>query len=504
MEREIAELECKNEIQQVVLDHDARTIDLLRAHVKKAVGATLLESRLAEADIEKVKRKYQIKSTEYEFDMTLQEIWEHSLRQQIMLLQLKLTAAEDDLLTSKSLVSILSKQCDLQSRAGKALGSQTAMWRKRAISLRRLVEQHVLEIQQLEDEVAYESSYCSEVKSQLDSAQGQIQRLKEELSLTERIASAAQERANLAERTLQQRESLASDRAQLQADMQLYSQDLAKMALETGSVANLKFQQTIANAQAECAAEREMRLKAESKAAAAEERANRLAKEVSRLEKQLEAKNRRVSSLEGALQQREVTTPADHKALGAALNAVGDLVSQLDDSPEEAVVRKLNPNVGRKRGRRKAPGARSDYESDASDDDPTFDIAAQPAVKAIPAGKTKGKAKAKKGRLSNANDLGGVMKGDTKTKVLRGEEKQAPEQDKENMENALPPIPSLLNVNKSTETTEQKDGGLFGNKPNINNGGKRRLLGVSSTMGGGLISSNALPTSQLLFRPPKL
>jgi hypothetical protein len=280
------------------------------------------------------------------------------------------------------------------------------------------------------------------------------------------------------------------------------------MALETGSVANLKFQQTIANAQAECAAERELRVKAEAKAAAADERANRLAKEVSKLERQLEAKNRRVSSLEGALQQREVSTPADHKALGQALNAVGDLVSQLDDSPEEVVVRKLNHNVGRKRGRAKVAEVRvgngrsmnlDDDSPDDSDDDPTYNIAAPTVPAAQMKKKSKAKTKAKKGRLSNADEFGMA--------------KQELEHDKENKENKvaatsayLPPLPSLSLSNKSTEPAEHNDLGQLKNNPpiNNNNGGKRRLLGVSTAVGNNVMSSNALSTSQLLFRPPKL
>lgn len=284
------------------------------------------------------KKRHAIQMAEYEFEISKKVVAEHSLRQEAMLLQLKLSAAEDNLSTSQRAAAALRKQVELESKAGRALGAQNGILRNRLSSMQAACDEHSHLVQQLKDRALRDTDTISTL-------QFQISRLKEELSLSERTISAAQERAHLAEQTLKQRDALASERAQMQAEMQHYSQDLAKMALETGSAANVKLQQAISEAQAGLRDERRERTNAESRAAAAEARALQLEKETERLEKQIESKIRRIAALEEALRQRDIATPASNKAVKSALDAVGTLVNQLGDSPETDVRPKRRSSI---------------------------------------------------------------------------------------------------------------------------------------------------------------
>lgn len=279
------------------------------------------------------------------------------MRQEMMILQLKLSAAEDELARRKAATEIIAKQIKLEASASQTLASQNCVLRNRVSMLQEklqnsskqaketrtqlvaAVAERDAQLQQLEERMRADSN---QALSELETAQALVSRLRNELVLAERTAAAAQERANLAEQTLQQREALATERAQMQADMQHYSQDLAKMALETGTAANAK---VLAETQALLGEERSARAAAETRAAASEARAAQLEKQLAQLEGQLERKGQRVARLEEALQQRETATPAGHRAVHAALHAVDALVSQLDNSPESEMPQRRAPAI---------------------------------------------------------------------------------------------------------------------------------------------------------------
>ena len=277
------------------------------------------------------------------------------MRQEMMILQLKLSAAEDELARRKAATDIITKQVKLEASASQAFSSQNIALRERISRLQKklqdssklaketrtqllaAVAERDAQLQQLQERLQSDSNHA---QSELDAAQALVSSLRSELALAEKTATAAQERASLAEQTLQQREALASERAQMHSDMQNYSQGLAKMALETGTAVNAK---VLAETQSLLGDERSARTAAEARAAAAEGRAAQLEKQVSQLEGHLEWKGQRVARLEEALQQRENATPAGHRGMHAALHAVDALVSQLDNSPESEMPHRRAP-----------------------------------------------------------------------------------------------------------------------------------------------------------------
>ncbi len=259
-----------------------------------------------------------------------------------MILQLKLSAAEDDLVRRRAAAEAITNQMTLESSVNRSLTSENAILRGKAVGLQeklneiwteaytQLAEREA-EIEELRQQLQMDGDQS---KHELVAAQNLAARLRDELALAERTAAAAQERANLAEQTMKHKEVLATERAQMQAEMKNYSQDLAKMALQSGNSAN---NQLLAETQTE--------LKAEKKArSAAEARCVQLEKMVAKLEGQLETKTRRVARLEEALTQNATATPAGARAVSAAMNAVGGILSQLDnDSPDSEMPQRHKP-----------------------------------------------------------------------------------------------------------------------------------------------------------------
>lgn len=75
-----------------------------------------------------------------------------------------------------------------------------------------------------------------------------------------------QERANLAEQTLQQKTALLVEKQRFQADVQHFSQDLQKLAKETSSKLDGKLAEQVAGVQAELFEEKKRRTDAEGEA----------------------------------------------------------------------------------------------------------------------------------------------------------------------------------------------------------------------------------------------
>jgi len=250
-----------------------------------------------------------------------------------MTAHLKLAAAEDDIAYNQSLIQHLSAYLELDRVANHSVSKENAKLRSRVVTLQGALEQHQQHSSKLRAQLVSALAALENRDAEIEELQGQFKmednHSKAELaSLSQRLAT-VEERAKLAEDTLRHRELLANERAQMQADMQHYSQDLAKMAIQTGNAANVTLQQTMTDMQLELEKERKARVDAES-------RATLLEKEVSRLEKKVDAKQRRIAGLEEAL-QRENQTPAGGRDVDDALDAVGAFVNQLGGSPESAM-----------------------------------------------------------------------------------------------------------------------------------------------------------------------
>jgi hypothetical protein len=281
-----------------------------------------------------LKRAHILQTAQYEFSLSKDKSDTHTLRQEMMILQLKLSAAEDDLIRRRAAAEAISNQMTLESSVNRSLTSENAILRGKVVGLQEKLNEIWKEAcTQLAEREAAAAELRQQLqmdgdqsKNELVAAQSLNARLRDELALAERTAAAAQERANLAEQTLKHREVLASERAQMQAEMQHYSQDLAKMALQTGNSAN---SQLLAETQAALKAERKAR-------SAAEARCVQLEKQVAKLENQVETKTRRVARLEEALTQNATATPAGARAVSAAMNAVGGILSQLDNNSPDS------------------------------------------------------------------------------------------------------------------------------------------------------------------------
>ncbi|KAG7672121.1 hypothetical protein Ndes2526B_g06897 [Nannochloris sp. 'desiccata'] len=342
LERSIDELQCDVGIRQACCALDARVVHMLKC--KTEVVAT--EARQAAHDLiedtEKLKSAHTLQAAQYEFVLSKDKSDTHTLRQEMMILQLKLSAAEDDLVRRRAAAEAITNQMTLESSINRSLTTENAILRGKAVGLQdklngiwteaySQIAEREAEVQELRQQLQMDGDQS---KNELVAALNLTARLRDEIALAERTAAAAQERANLAEQTLRHREVLATERAQMQAEMQHYSQDLAKMALKTGNSAN---NQLLAETQAT--------LKAEKKArSAAEARCVQLEKQLAKLEGQLETKTRRVARLEEALTQNATATPAGARAVSAAMNAVGGILSQLDNnSPDSEMPQRRKP-----------------------------------------------------------------------------------------------------------------------------------------------------------------
>ncbi len=289
-----------------------------------------------------LKSAHTLQAAQYDFVLSKDKSDTHTLRQEMMILQLKLSAAEDDLVRRRAAAEAIANQMTLESSVNRSLTSENAILRGKVVGLQEKlnelwkeactqISEREAHIEELRQQLQMDGDQS---KHELVAAQNLASRLRDELALAERTAAAAQERANLAEQTLKHREVLAEERAQMQAEMKNYSQDLAKMALQTGNSAN---NQLLAETQAV--------LKAEKKArSAAEARCVQLEKQVAKLEGQVETKSRRVARLEEALTQNATATPAGARAVSAAMNAVGGILSQLDNnSPDSEMPQRRKP-----------------------------------------------------------------------------------------------------------------------------------------------------------------
>ena len=349
-----------------------------------------------------LKSAHTLQTAQYEFTLSKNKSDTHTLRQEMMILQLKLSAAEDDLVRRRAAAEAITNQMTLESSINRSLTTENAVLRGRVVGLQeklneiwkeayaQLAEREA-EVEQLHQQLRMDEGQS---KTELVAAQNLVSRLRDELALAERTAAAAQERANLAEQTLKHKEVLATERAQMQAEMQHYSQDLAKMALQTGNSAN---NQLLIEAQAALKAEKKARAAAEARAAAAEARCVQLEKQVAKLEGQVETKSRRVARLEEVLTQKDTATPAGARAVSAAMNAVGGILSQLDNSPDSEMPQRRKPvsasligGAGKKKSTSSTAAAKqtkrgrkglasvpeNEEESDADDfgADPSFDF----------------------------------------------------------------------------------------------------------------------------------
>jgi hypothetical protein len=330
-----------------------------------------------------------------EFELSKSRVDMHRWRQRTALLKVKLSAAEEDLESHRRMGALLHRQMELEAASRQEVGAQAELLRGRLLDMQAAMEAAAQRAAAVRDELAESNAALEESRAAAeqmrrsleldgDHARVELAAAQARAAGAEQAAAAGKERAALAEQTLCHREALATERAQLQADVQGFSKDLAKMALETGSAANTQLQQAVAEAQGALFAERGVRAEAdaraaaaEARAAAAEARAAALEREVARLERQVDAKGRRVGSLEDALRQREAAaTPA--RQVTRALDAVGVLVSQLDGTPgTEEPVPAAAPLLGgaakpKARGGRKAKDAAPAALSDDEDRDPDF------------------------------------------------------------------------------------------------------------------------------------
>ncbi len=481
-------------------------------------------------------------AAEYEYELSQSKVDSHSMRQEMMVLQLRLSAAQDDLVRRKAAADILGRQMTLESSAARAVAAQNTQLREKVARLQARLQESweaaavvkgALAAELVEREAELEALY-EQVRH--DGAQGL--RLRDELVLAERAAAAARERAALAEDRLRHSEAIASERATLQASMQNYSQEVAKMAMQSGNAATTR---ALADAQDEAAEERRGR-------AAAEARAEALEKQVAQLKRDLKAKDRHVGRLEEALQARDVATPAV-QAVDAARDAVGGLISQLDDDTPGADMSKFKPapallGGGKRGGGAKAKAPLSAVAEDASDDDrgrdPDFGEENSPPKKAA-AAKKKAKAAADEGvgaapkrkraslaglvaaaKEANAAADGGSSKeeGEPKDKKARKEKKRALPKfdlqsvwgagDKENADagagapaaklshrplEALNPAAVAAAANQARPKLAAPPAGGM-KRPLLGVSGKRPLLGLSSAA---MAEGGGLPAAQLLL-----
>ena len=248
----------------------------------------------------------------------------------MMLLQIQLSATEDELMRRKDAADLIIQQKAVESNLADKLTTQNAALRGEVEGLRGKLKQMWQYSKEMEAALDDRDLQLKQLDEEESHSETQIAQLKNELHAAQRALASASERASLAEESLKQKAALASERAQMQADMQHNYQDLAKMALETGSAANARL---LGEAQTQLVAERAAKVAAEATAAAAVARAEHLEKTIAALESQLKLKGQRVAHLEEHLQQREAATPA--RAVHAALDAVGEFVSQLDNSPDD-------------------------------------------------------------------------------------------------------------------------------------------------------------------------
>jgi ElaB/YqjD/DUF883 family membrane-anchored ribosome-binding protein len=116
-----------------------------------------------------------------------------------------------------------------------------------------------------------------------------------------------QERAKLAEQTLQAKEGLLVERQRFQTDVQHFSQDLQKLARETGSVVDGKLQEQLAAAQAQLFEEKKLRADSEGEAQVQRAKAAQVQREVEQLQRSLAARDSLIQQLKAA---RMTDTPA--------------------------------------------------------------------------------------------------------------------------------------------------------------------------------------------------
>lgn len=116
-----------------------------------------------------------------------------------------------------------------------------------------------------------------------------------------------QERANLAEQTLRQKEALLAEKERFQSDMQHFSQDLQKLARETSGAVEGRLQQQLVDAQEQLFEEKRRRADAEGEAQVSRARAEQAQREVDRLQRSLAARDALVQQLKAA---RLTDTPA--------------------------------------------------------------------------------------------------------------------------------------------------------------------------------------------------
>jgi hypothetical protein len=121
------------------------------------------------------------------------------------------------------------------------------------------------------------------------------------------LPSRPQERANLAEQTLRQKEALLAEKERFQSDVQHFSQDLQKLARETSGAVEGRLQQQLAAAQEQLFEEKRRRADAEGEAQVQRARLEQAQREVDRLQRSLAARDSLVQQLKAA---RLTDTPA--------------------------------------------------------------------------------------------------------------------------------------------------------------------------------------------------
>lgn len=538
LERAIEELKCDLSIRQDCSTLDARVAHMLRCKTEVVVEEARQATRDIMDDATKVRACQRQRSgshtrpslpsiphrrippqdsrlrarqaAEYEYELSQSKVESHSTRQAMMVLQLRLSAAQDDLVRRKAAADILGGQMTLEASVARAMASQNAQLRDKVARLQARLQESWASAAAARDalvaELADRDAEVEALREQAGHDGVQALRLRDELVLAEREAAAARERAALAEDRLRHTEALASERAHLQASMQNYSQDLAKMALQSGNAASGR---ALADAQAEAAEERRGRVAAEARAEAAE-------KALAQLKKDLRAKDRHVTRLEEALQARDVATPAV-QAVDAARDAVGGLISQLEGDSPGTDLAKFRPAPGLlgggKHGAAKAKAplsavAEAAGEGDSADDtgkDPDFGEEESPAAKAL-AKATKRKratkqaeakaAEAKRSRALPKFDLQSVWGegGGDKENAAAAGGAPAVKLSHRPLE-ALNPAAVASAANQARATVAPLPAGAA-RRPLLGVSGKRPLLGLSSAA---LAEGGGLPAAQLLL-----
>jgi len=407
-----------------------------------------------------MRKRADIEVTQLQFDLSRSRVKAQTLHQQLITAHLKLTAAEDNLAKRSAFAKHLKTHLDLDEAASKLVGKENAALRRNVQALAVALKQREQYCNDLRAELERRGAHIDQLQEQMsmdDSrARGELAHTSERLAAAEERAEIAEARAKLMEDRLRHQEQLAEQRAQMQADMQHYSQDLAKMALETGNAANVKLQQNMAEAQAALEAERRARAEAEAKVAVLE-------KEAAKLEKTVEAKERRITSLEEAL-QRQTATPAGPRAVDVAMDNVGAFVSQLYGSPESAGLpaptqRMALPSLGG--GGRRSSGAAAGGNGPARQKKPA-------AAKAKVGPPTEGDAEWERDEeKSNEKPLKVAKRSG---KASTADKPAGGRKAKEAAATALPPVPEEETVTDAADAPAAEADAGSGGRP----GGKRR------------------------------